>query len=66
MGRTHVQEDKRTTYEYEPRGEHQVPKPLRDVRSILNKERVKKSIGMKKLFDRWHKIRSLVCVLISK
>ncbi len=27
IGRTHIQEDKRTTYEGKPQGEYQVPKP---------------------------------------
>jgi hypothetical protein len=38
-GRTHVQEDKKTTKEGEPQGEHQVLEPLPVMRSISNKER---------------------------
>ncbi len=38
-GRTHVQEDKRTTQEGKPQGEWQVFKPLPIARSISNKER---------------------------
>jgi hypothetical protein len=38
-GRTHIQENKRTTQEGEPQREHKVPKPLLIARSISNKER---------------------------
>ncbi len=37
-GRTHIQEDKWTTQEGEPQGEHQVPEPPPVGRSISNKE----------------------------
>ncbi len=38
-GRSHVQENKRTTQEGEPQKEHQVPEPPLVTRSISNKER---------------------------
>ncbi len=37
-GRTHIQEDKWTTQEGKPQGEHQVPEPPPVGRSISNKE----------------------------
>jgi hypothetical protein len=36
-GRTHIQEDKRTTYEGKPQREHQVPGPPPVMRSIVKK-----------------------------
>jgi hypothetical protein len=36
-GRTHVQEDKRTTYEGESQREHQVPAPPPVMRSIVKR-----------------------------
>jgi hypothetical protein len=38
-GRTHVQEDKRTTQEGEPQREHEVLEPPLVMRSISNRER---------------------------
>ncbi len=38
-GRSHIQEDKRTTQEGKPQKEHQLPEPPPITRSISNKER---------------------------